>query len=118
MNPERDLGKQSIHHIEARDVLDAPTFAEVAPQLVDLLPERVIVAHNASFDSRFLDNEFERIGYGPGFPVAVLCTMRLAADIIPGAGRSLVDCCAHFDIDIVGASPRRRRCVSHSAPSV
>jgi DNA polymerase III subunit epsilon len=29
--------------------------------------------------------------------------MRLAADIIPGTGRSLADCCAHFDITIDGA---------------
>jgi DNA polymerase-3 subunit epsilon len=103
VNPQRDLGKQSIHQIKAADILDAPTFVEVAPQLVELLSGRVLVAHNAQFDSGFLDGEFDRIGYGPGVPVAVLCTMRLAADIIPGAGRSLADCCAHFDIAIDGA---------------
>jgi DNA polymerase-3 subunit epsilon len=103
VNPQRDLGKQSIHRIKAADILDAPTFAQVAPQLVELLSGRVLVAHNATFDSGFLDSEFSRIHYGPGVPVAVLCTMRLAADIIPGAGRSLADCCAHFDIDLTGA---------------
>lgn len=103
VNPQRDLGKQSIHRIRAADILDAPTFAQLAPQLVELLSGRVLVAHNASFDSSFLDGEFERIGYGPGTPVAVMCTMRLAADIIPGAGRSLADCCAHFEIDTTGA---------------
>jgi DNA polymerase-3 subunit epsilon len=103
VNPQRDLGKQSIHHVKAADILDAPTFAQVAPQLVELLSGRVLVGHNARFDSGFLDGEFERIGYGPGTAVAVLCTMQLAADIIPGAGRSLADCCAHFDIDLTGA---------------
>jgi DNA polymerase III subunit epsilon len=103
VNPERDLGKQSIHHIRAGDILDAPTFAQVAPRFVELLSERVLVAHNARFDTGFLDEEFSRIGYGPGVPVAVLCTMMLAGDIIPGAGRSLADCCAHFDIPINGA---------------
>jgi DNA polymerase-3 subunit epsilon len=103
VNPQRDLGKQSIHHIIAADILDAPSFAEVAPRLVELLSGRVLVAHNARFDSGFLDGEFTRMGYGPEVPVAVLCTMRLAADIIPGAGRSLADCCAHFDITIHGA---------------
>ena len=103
VNPERDLGKQSIHRIRASDILDAPTFVQVAPQLVELLSGRVLVAHNASFDCGFLDGEFERIGSGPGTPVAAWCPMRLAADIIPGAGRSLADCCAHFEIDTTGA---------------
>ena len=103
INPGRDLGKQSIHHVKASDILDAPTFAQIAPQLVELLAGRVLVAHNARFDQGFLDAEFARIGYGPGVAVAVLCTMLLAGQIIPGAGRSLADCCAHFDIKIDGA---------------
>ncbi len=103
VNPGRDLGKQSIHRIKSADILDAPTFEQVAPQLVELLSGRVLVAHNASFDSGFLDGEFHRMGYSPGVPLAALCTMRLAADIIPGAGRPLADCCSHFDIDLTGA---------------
>jgi DNA polymerase-3 subunit epsilon len=85
VNPRRDLGKPSIHHIKAADILDAPTFEQIAPQLVELLSGRVLVAHNARFDSGFLDAEFTRIGYGSEVPVAVLCTMKLAADILPGA---------------------------------
>jgi DNA polymerase-3 subunit epsilon len=103
VNPGRDLGPQAIHHIKASDILDAPNFAQIAQQLVQLLSGRVIVAHNASFDTRFLNAELSRIGYQPGVEVSVLCTMMLAGDIIPGAGRSLADCCAHFDIDIDGA---------------
>jgi DNA polymerase-3 subunit epsilon len=103
VNPQRDLGKQSIHHINASDILDAPTFAQAAPELVELLSGRVLVAHNAQFDTGFLDEEFTRIGYTPNVPFAVLCTMLLAADITPGAGRSLADCCSHFDIRIDGA---------------
>ena len=103
VNPGRDLGKQAIHHIAAADILDAPTFAQIAPALVELLSGRVLVAHNASFDSGFLDSEFSRIGYSPDVSVATLCTMLLATEIIPGAGRSLSDCCAHFDITIDGA---------------
>jgi DNA polymerase-3 subunit epsilon len=103
VNPMRDIGAQSIHNIRARDILDAPSFLQAAPQLITLLSGRVLVAHNASFDMGFLDAEFERIGYAPGTPIAVLCTMTLARDIIPGSGRSLSDCCAHFDITIDGA---------------
>ena len=32
INPERDLGPQRIHGIHAADVLDAPTFSDVAAE--------------------------------------------------------------------------------------
>ena len=65
INPERDLGRQDIHHIRASDVMDAPRFEQIASRLVELLENRVIVAHNASFDIRFLLAELERVGYSP-----------------------------------------------------
>lgn len=102
INPGRDLGPQRIHAIRAADVRSAPTFADIAAELVDLLSGRVVVAHNASFDQRFLLAELDRIDYwAPQFDP--LCTMRLARDILPGAGRSLADCCAAFDIDLADA---------------
>ena len=103
VNPGRDLGPQSIHHIRAADVLEAPTFAEIAPRLIQLLSGRVLVAHNASFDVRFLLAELERAGYELPAAVATLCTMQLAQTFLPGAGRSLRDCCDAFDIELEGA---------------
>ena len=54
INPGRDLGRQDIHRVRAADVMNAPDFAQIAPQLLALLDGRVIVAHNAGFDVRFL----------------------------------------------------------------
>ncbi|WP_168625668.1 exonuclease domain-containing protein [Cryobacterium sp. BB307] len=103
INPGRDLGRQDIHCIRAADIVSAPAFAQIAPDLVELLDGRVIVAHNASFDTRFLVAELERTEawVNPGLPS--LCTMQLARDFLPGAGRALSDCCAAFDIELVGA---------------
>lgn len=101
VNPARDLGPQHIHRIRAADVLDAPTFADVAPELIALLSGRVIVAHNASFDSRFLEAELERLGHS--VELETLCTMQLAREFLPGAGRSLQDCCDAFGIPLEGA---------------
>ncbi len=70
-----------------------PTFAEVAGHLVDLLRGRVLVAHNARFDVDFLTAELERTGYDGVTGVQALCTMLLAREFLPGAGRSLADCC-------------------------
>ncbi|MCW0121703.1 exonuclease domain-containing protein, partial [Bacillus subtilis] len=33
VNPERDLGKQSIHGIRAKDILEAPRFVDIAQEL-------------------------------------------------------------------------------------
>lgn len=101
INPGRDLGPQHIHQIRAADVLGAPTFADIAPRLIELLSNRVIVAHNASFDIRFLTTELARLSYEA--EAVALCTMQLAREYIPGAGRSLRDCCDAYGIEITDA---------------
>ena len=94
VNPGRDLGPQHVHGISAADAGLAPTFAAVAPHLARLLEGRVIVAHNASFDTRFLRAEFGRVGLPVGIdPLACLCTMHLAATFLPAAPRGLAICC-------------------------
>ncbi len=103
LNPGRDLGPQQIHGIRAADILDAPTFAEVVPQLVELLAGRVPVAHNARFDSGFLFAELEAAGVELWQRPEFLCTMLLARDYLPGSGRALADCCDAFDIPLDGA---------------
>ncbi|MBN9140060.1 MAG: DNA polymerase III subunit epsilon [Micrococcales bacterium] len=103
LNPGRDLGPQQIHGIRAADILDAPSFAEVVPQLVELLAGRVPVAHNARFDSGFLFAELEAAGVELWQRPEFLCTMLLARDYLPGSGRALADCCDAFDIPLDGA---------------
>lgn len=102
INPGRDLGRQDIHGISAREVLRAPRFSGITADLVDLLSQRVVVAHNASFDLRFLEAELRRAEYLAGAPFVSLCTMRLARTHLGGSS-TLADCCAAFDIDLNGA---------------
>lgn len=101
INPGRDLGRQDIHGISAREILRAPQFPSITADLVDLLSQRVIVAHNASFDMRFLEAELGRASYWAGVPFVSLCTMRLAREYL-GGSTTLSDCCAAFDIDLNG----------------
>lgn len=99
VNPQRDLGPQRIHGIRAEQVRHAPLFADVLPEVMRRLEGRAFVAHNARFDHRFLTAEFLRAGQE--FPVVaedVVCTMRLARAFLPGAGRSLQDCCNAFGL--------------------
>ena len=51
-----------IHGITDAMVKDSPSFGQVAPRLLDLLENAVVVAHNADFDLGFLREEFKRVG--------------------------------------------------------
>jgi len=104
IDPGRDLGPSHIHGIRGADVVDAPAFGEVAGRLIDLLRGRVLVAHNARFETTFLRAELLRVGVAsPVADDAALCTMKLATTYLPGSGRKLADCCAAFDIPLVDA---------------
>jgi DNA polymerase-3 subunit epsilon len=81
VNPgDRVAGRVDIHGIEAAWLTVAPTFEEVAGDLVDRLRGRVLVAHNAMFDCGFIDAEFERIGKPLG-DYTPLCTMDVAGQL-------------------------------------
>lgn len=60
VNPQRTIAAQFIHGISNDDVASAPTFAELAPSIIEMLDERVLVAHNANFDLAFLNAEMVR----------------------------------------------------------
>ena len=93
VDPGRDVGPTRIHGLKASDVVGAPRFADAAATVWELLRGRVLVAHNVSFDERFLAAEFERCGVRLP-PPPVMCTMALSAHYIPGSpGRSLTACC-------------------------
>ena len=60
----------------------APSPGEVLPALADLMAGRVLVAHNASFDTRALRQAFERAALEWPDP-PVLCTVALARRFAP-----------------------------------
>ncbi|WP_159609259.1 exonuclease domain-containing protein [Glutamicibacter sp. JC586] len=105
VNPQRDLGKQTIHGIQSRDLLNAPTFKEVAEELHWRLSGTVLVAHNLSFDARFLQAEFRNSSkpVPDEFLNQGICTMRLSHRYLQGAGRSLQDCCDSFGIELLNS---------------
>ena len=59
----------------------APKFYEVAKRIIEITNNCILVAHNASFDSRILRTEFRRLGYD--FQPPTLCTVELAQSLIP-----------------------------------
>ena len=60
VNPGRHVAASKIHGIYDKDVLGAPSFIDIADELVELLNGRIFVAHNAPFDQGFVNREFAR----------------------------------------------------------
>lgn len=70
-------GCSRVHGITDGMVKDSPAFGAIAPGLLAMLENSVLVAHNAEFDLGFLRMEFERVGLK--FPtLPVLDTLSLA----------------------------------------
>jgi len=96
VNPGSDVGPTHIHGIRARDVAAAPTFADLAPTLLAALSGRVPVAHNASFDMRFLAEELQRMELEfADEPVVAMCTMQMAPSYLPSLPARSLAGCAH-----------------------
>lgn len=90
VQPHRDVPNTFVHHLSASDLVDAPTFADIAGELATLLHGRTMVAHNASFEVRFLTREFGRLGVAlPAYGTWVLDTMVLFGQAFPQHKRSL-----------------------------
>ena len=79
-------------------VFGEPTAAEVLPRYLDFLGDGVLVAHNLSFDLRFLQAELDRAGL-PAIENEAVCTVRLARRLLPSLpSRGLTALAAHFGI--------------------
>ena len=85
MNPGMRVSSfiESYTGITNKMLSNAPPIAEVMTNLAKFIGRYHLVAHNASFDRRFLDAEFARLGYSRRQEVA--CSMLLARRIYPEA---------------------------------
>ncbi len=70
IDPMRDVGPVHVHGITPTMLANAPVFEEVATAVCSRIHNRVIVAHNLSFDQRMIRNEY----------------LRLSAELLPGKG--------------------------------
>ncbi len=79
----------------------APVFAQVAPQWLDFVSDSVLVAHNAPFDTSFLNHEISRVYPGHRMVNPHLCTVRLSRRALPDLCNHRLDTIAdHFSIPI------------------
>jgi DNA polymerase III epsilon subunit-like protein len=85
VNPGRDTGAVHIHGITGEQVRSAPNFKEIWPAMASLLNGRIIVAHNASFEVKFLLAELDYFNESvEPAKFAWFDTMSLAGSDFPG----------------------------------
>jgi DNA polymerase III subunit epsilon len=100
INPERSIpwSITQLTGINNSMVESAPRFFEVAKKIVELTEDRILVAHNAFFDYRFLQREFSELGFS--FQRDLLCTVRLSRKAFPGLkSYSLSNLSKYFQIE-------------------
>lgn len=78
-----------ITGITASELTNAPTFREVADEILEYLEDTVFVAHNVRFDYGFLKNEFKRLN--KSFNRKHFCTVRLSRLLYPTLPRHNLD---------------------------
>jgi len=83
VNPERPIQAfvVGLTGINNNMLKNAPKFYEVAKRILEITQDCVLVAHNAEFDYRILQLEFDRLGYD--YQQKSLCTVELAKDLLP-----------------------------------
>lgn len=80
-------------------VKDAPTFAEIADDILKITKGSVFVAHNVNFDYNIIRSEFKAINID--FKRRKLCTIRLSRKLLPGLpSYSLGKLCKSLNIEI------------------
>lgn len=83
INPERPIQQFVVRltGINNQMLRNAPKFYEVAKRIVEITEDCILVAHNAEFDYRILQLEFDRLGFD--YQRKSLCTVELAKDLLP-----------------------------------
>jgi len=103
INPECYIPEfiTSLTGIDNEMVRNAPKFYEVAKQIVEITQDKIFVAHHVSFDYKFIQEEFRRLGYD--YQRKTMCTVRMGRKYIPGyRSYSLGKICDELGISING----------------
>ena len=104
VNPELPIPRFviTLTGITNEMVKTAPLFAEVAPKWLEFVSDAVLVAHNAPFDTSFLNHEISRVYPGHRMVNSHLCTVTLTRRTVPGLMNYRLDTIAeHFSIPIL-----------------
>ena len=119
VNPEKQLSQEiiDITHITDEELKDKPVFKDIAQDFLNFINEKptgidknVLVAHNASFDIKFLNHELKTAGFNNLLGFEVIDTLDIARRKFPNQKATLDMLCEKF-----GISLEERRKEGHGA---
>ncbi len=102
VNPE---GKEvhpealKVHGITNEFLSDKPKFSEIADEFLEFFSTGSLIAHNASFDTGFLNAELKRLGKGRLDDERVIDTLQIARRKHPMGPNSLDALCSRYSIN-------------------
>jgi DNA polymerase-3 subunit epsilon len=97
INPQRPIppAVTRLTRITWDMVRQAPTIRELAPRIAEVLRGHLFVAHNATFDWRFVSSELSRYA-GQQLSGEKLCTVKLARAVVPNIRRRSLGSLSYF----------------------
>ena len=99
INPEEPIPYDIVKLTSITDemVIHAPTIEVILPKFLEFAKGAILVAHNATFDTGFIQEFCQRLGYPYPFPA--LDTMTMSYVLLPQLGRYNLDrLCKHFGV--------------------
>lgn len=102
VNPQKEIPPSifALTGINNEMVREAPIFDFISEKVLEMLTDRIFVAHNVNFDYSFVRHELEQSGFK--WTARKLCTVRAARKIKPGLrSYSLGKLCNSLDIPLI-----------------
>lgn len=101
LNPDRDVddGAFEVHGISSAFLADKPSFADIQDAFLEFIEGAELIAHNASFDLGFLDNELDGTTIVE-HSATVIDSLALARKKHFGRRNTLNALCTRYGIDI------------------
>jgi DNA polymerase III subunit epsilon len=90
---------EKIHGISNAQLADKPVFAEIVDDFLNFIDGAKLVAHNAQFDTEFINAEFARLELPLVESSIVIDTLQLARRKHPMGPNSLDGLCKRYNID-------------------
>ena len=91
VDPKRRLDPKIVDLTGISDemLVGAPTIEDVLPKFLEFVGDRILVAHNAKFDTSFVRNACKKLGYAYNF--TSVDTLSLAQQLMPQMNRYKLD---------------------------
>jgi DNA polymerase III subunit epsilon len=94
-----DPGAFDVHGLSDEFLADKPLFSEIVEDFSAFFDDAVLIAHNATFDMRFLNAELARVGRPPIPETRIIDTLPMARRKFPMAPATLDALCSRFSVD-------------------